>query len=206
MSLKKRSATYFVFNFIFSVVLILLLVLASVFFKCFGAAERLPAVIDYSVMRFMIYGNSIVDNRDTVSAQITILDTAGAECVTVERSWNGSSLSVDFVSAEFFNKIFLFPLRVYGKDTITTRGGFSRKAKTTLLASYYLENEQCILFGTNATQQDRRDLYALAKFAVSPISSVVGISHRYSIDLSQCEAGVYYSIVTGTDGSLRIEN
>lgn len=204
MPRKTRSPAYITFNVFFSVALILFLLVVSQFTRCFSAAERIPSVVEYPIVRFLIYGMSISDSGDTVSAQVTILDTAGNECVTVERSWNGSSLSIDFVSAEFSDKKFLFPYLIYGKETVTTRASITRKAGTQL-PSYYLENGKCILFGSNTTLIDRRDLYSLARFALNPIASFTRtFSHRYSVDLSQCQPGIYYTIVTGTDGSLRI--
>lgn len=194
-----------VFNIFFSVALLFLVYTAFMYAKCFGAAERLPSVVGYSVVRLMIYGASFAEGDDTVSAHITILDTAGRECVTVERSWNGASLSIDFVSAEIAGKKFIFPFRIFGKETVSTYARLSRKSRTTKLPSYYIENGECILFGNNTTQADRKNLFTLASFTFNPLSqAIVGFSKKYTVDLSQCQPGTYYSIVTGTDGSLSI--
>ena len=63
-----------------------------------------------------------------------------------------------------------------------------------------------MLLDSASTFEDRYDLYTLARFALTPFSVfAAGFSKSYSADLAQCRAGVYYSIIVGTDGTLKIE-
>ena len=194
-----------VFNCIFTLFLCVFIVFAVRFGSCFGAAERIPHTENYEVMRILLYGSSSTESGDTVSAVISLLDTAGNECAVIERSWKGSSLAVDFSSAEFSGKRLLFPQAVYGRESFYERRGFAGEKSGTSLAHYYNENGQCMLFGTGTTYENRQDLYRLSRFALSPASFLTaGFSKKYTADLSRCETGVYYSIVTDSRGKLEI--
>ena len=204
MKQPVASVPAVVFNVIFSVVLIFFFVYMTSFIRCFAAAERLPTVLHYPVMRLLIYGTSGKGAEETVSATVTVLDTAGNECVTIERSWRGSSLSVDFVSAEFSGKKMLFPHTIYGRHTVSTRRRVLHHGGTDI-ASYYLEEGRCRLLGAPAPVKSQRDAYTLARFALNPLSEYIrGFSHRYTVDLSRCQTGEYYAITTGTDGALTL--
>ncbi|MCK9169770.1 MAG: hypothetical protein M0P01_05085 [Treponema sp.] len=175
------------------------------FGSCFGAASRLPVVDDYQIMRILFYGTSTSENGDTVSAVISLLDTAGNECAVLERSWRGSSLSIDFRSAEFSGRKFLFPEIIYGCETIYEHRGWGLFESGTYLERYYNENGQCMLLGTGSSYKDRHDLYRLSRFAANPIAVFsTGFSRRYRVDLSRCEKGVYYAVVTDFNGRLEL--
>ena len=202
---RERTTGYFIFNAIFTSLLALFIVFAVGFANCFGAAERLPAIERYEIMRILLYGTSAGGDGETVSASVSILDTSGNECARIERSWRGSALAVDFKSAEFSGKCFYFPCELYGREIVSAFSPFFRRRGTELFR-YYNENTQCMLLGSASTFEDRRDLYALARFALSPFSAfAAGFSRGYSADLSQCRAGVHYSVIVGTDGTLKIE-
>ena len=199
---RERTAGYFIFNAVFASLLILF---AVRFANCFGAAERLPAIERYEIMRILIYGTSVGADGETVSASVSILDTSGNECARIERSWRGSVLAVDFKSAEFSGKRFYFPCELYGREIVSASSPFFRRRGTELFR-YYNENKQCMLLGASSPFERRRDLYALARFALSPFSAfAAGFSRGYSADLAQCRAGVHYSVIVGTDGILKIE-
>ena len=202
---RERTAGYFIFNAVFASLLALFIVFAVRFANCFGAAERLPAIERYEIMRILPYGTSAGSDGETVSASVSILDTSGNECARIERSWRGSVLAVDFKSAEFSGKRFYFPCELYGREIVSAASPFFRRRGTELFR-YYNENTQCMLLGASSTFEDRRDLYSLARFAFSPFSAFAAdFSRRYSADLAQCRAGVYYSVIVGTDGTLKIE-
>ncbi|MBM7022859.1 hypothetical protein [Treponema sp. Marseille-Q4523] len=202
---RERTAGYFIFNAVFASLLILFIVFAVRFANCFGAAERLPSIERYEIMRILIYGTSVGADGETVSASVSILDTSGNECARIERSWRGSVLAVDFKSAEFSGKRFYFPCELYGREIVSASSPFFRRRGTELFR-YYNENKQCMLLGASSPFERRRDLYALARFALSPFSAfAAGFSRGYSADLAQCRAGVHYSVIVGTDGILKIE-
>ena len=202
---RERTAGYFIFNAVFASLLALFIVFAVRFANCFGAAERLPGIERYEIMRILLYGTSVGSDGETVSASVSILDTSGNECARIERSWRGSALAVDFKSAEFSGKRFYFPCELYGREIVSTSSPFFRRRGTELFR-YYNENTQCMLLGSASTFEDRYDLYTLARFALTPFSVfAAGFSKSYSADLAQCRAGVYYSIIVGTDGTLKIE-
>ena len=202
---RERTAGYFIFNAVFASLLILFIVFAVGFANCFGAAERLPAIERYEIMRILIYGTSVGADGETVSASVSILDTSGNECARIERSWRGSVLAVDFKSAEFSGKRFYFPCELYGREIVSASSPFFRRRGTELFR-YYNENKQCMLLGASSPFERRRDLYALVRFAFSPFSTFAsGFSKDYSADLAQCRSGVYYSVIVGTDGTLKIE-
>jgi len=203
--IRQWSVGKFIFNSIFACFLLIFIVYAVKFGSCFGAASRIPRIDDYQIMRILVYGTSMSENGDTVSAVISLLDTDGNECTVLERSWRGSSLAVDFRSAEFSGKKILFPELIYGRQTIYEHRGFGMFESGTYLERYYNESGQCMLFGTGSTYKNRHDLYTLSCFAANPIAAFsAGFSNRYTVDLSRCETGVYYAVVTDSNGRLEI--
>jgi hypothetical protein len=203
--IRHWSIGKFVFNSIFVCILIVFIVSAVKFGGCFGAANRLLPVRDYEIMRILVYGTSTSENVDTVSAVISLLDTTGNECAVLERSWRGTSLAIDFRSAEFSGKKILFPEAVYGRETIYERRSFGSFETGSYLERYYNENGQCMLFGAGSTYRNRHDLYRLSRFAFNPASIFcTGFSNRYTVDLSRCKTGVYYAVITDSNGLLEI--
>ena len=202
---RGKTAGYIIFNAVFTSLLAAFIVFAVGFANCFSAAERLPSIERYEIMRILLYGTSAGGDGETVSASVSILDTSGNECARIERSWRGSALAVDFKSAQFSGKRFYFPCELYGREIVSPSSALFRRRGTELFR-YYNENGQCMLLGDPSPFEGRRDLYALARFAFSPFSAFAsGFSRGYSADLAQCRAGVYYSIIVGTDGTLKIE-
>jgi hypothetical protein len=203
--IRQWSVGKFVFNSIFAFFLVMFIVYAVKFGECFGASGRLPGIDEYQIMRILVYGTSTSENGDTVSAVISLLDTAGNECAVLERSWRGSSLAVDFRSAEFSGKRFLFPDVIYGRETVYEHRGPWMFRSGTDLERYYMENRQCMLLGTGSTYKNRHDLYMLARFALNPAAAFsAGFSAGYTVDLSRCETGVYYAVFTNSNGRLEI--
>ena len=131
---RERTAGYFIFNAVFASFLALFIVFAVRFANCFGAAERLPGVERYEIMRILPYGTSAGSDGETVSASVSILDTSGNECARIERSWRGSVLAVDFKSAEFSGKRFYFPCELYGREIVSAASPFSVVAARSFFA------------------------------------------------------------------------
>lgn len=163
------------------------------FLECFPAARHLPDMEQYPVMHILIYGSSDVDGSDTVSARLSFLDTDGTDFAVIERSWKGSSLSMDFVSAGFSGKTIWFPYRIYG----------SQQQDGTKLEPYVMENGECLLFGGTVTASDRRNLYKLGRYAFGQAKRIfTNFTALRTIDLSGCVSGAYYTVYTGFDGRL----
>ena len=199
--IRQWTIGKFIFNAVFVCLLAVFIIFSVEFGSCFSAAERVPKISGYQVMRILIYGTSTTENVDTVSAVISLLDTSGNEC-----SWRGSSLAIDLKSAEFSGKKMFFPEVIYGRKTIYERRRLGINTTGTTLWRYYNENGQCMLFGPDSTYENRRDLYKLSCFAFNPLSVfTAGFSNRYTLDLSRCRTGVYYDVTMNTDGTISIQ-
>lgn len=206
MRKRQDSAGFLFFNVLFSGFLVVFAVSAIGFGRCFGAAEALPDVEKYQVMRIMIYGSSPSPEGGTVSASVSILDTDGNECAVIERSWNGEFLSADFVSAEFSGRKIFFPQKIYGGSAVYSVSGASVRRKGSFLAPYYVEHDQNLLLGAGFSAQDRRNLAVLSRFALSPsFFFAAGFSHKYRVDFSRCETGKVYCVWTDFRGGLALE-
>ncbi|MDE5899026.1 MAG: hypothetical protein K2H09_07180 [Treponemataceae bacterium] len=175
------------------------------FVRCFRAAELADAGM-YQSMRIVVYGSSLSAEGETVSANLSILDTAGNECAVIERSWNGTSLAVDFVRAEFSGKWFFFPLAVRAAGGAASGRRLSHAASGSFLAHYYLEDGQCRLLGSGSSAAERKALFQLADFVLSPLSLAfrLGYASRCSVSLAQCGSGTYYGIFIGDGGWLEL--
>ena len=104
--------------------------------KCNKALQLTEPPQEYDSIQFILYG--IGD--DTISARFSLLDTNGNEIVEIERSWNQSSLFVEFLYACYNGKYYSFPLRIYSGTNPASSSGVK-------LAPYYLTKKQCLLLG-----------------------------------------------------------
>ena len=154
-------------------------------------------------LRVRIFGNSTSNDGNTISAEISIIDTNGNEVAGIERSWMGNYLGVEFSEVEFNKKFFLFPTKVFGKDRIMETKPLTNKG--TSLDKYYNENNQCMLLGFSSTYEERNKLYRIARFAAGKYL-FPGFGHisSYSLDLSSCKMNTWYSIQRTEDGNLVI--
>ena len=95
--------------------LVLIIVIGAVcffavrFIKCFPAAQQIESFPTYDMVHVVVYGVS----DDTVSARFTIYNVDGKEIATIERSWNAEKLFIDFSSACFGGREFLFPYSIW---------------------------------------------------------------------------------------------
>ena len=147
----------------------------------------------HQVLRVILYGSSNTPEGDTVSAKIAVLNRQGDDIAVIERSWPASFLAVDFSTAEFGDKIYSFPEKIYGTNSVIPRHAFFMNRRPgTNLAPYYLENRRC-LFGND--EREQKNLYKIANFALSPFSVLItGFSKKYTVNLAACEAGIYYGV------------
>ncbi len=170
-----------------------------IFARCFFSVKRIPEITSYPVMHVLFYGSS----PDTVSARFTILDTDGKEFCIIDRSWNGQSLSVDFTSASFGGKEFLFPLSIR-----SSKAGYENSARSgggTFLPKYYLEDGECILLSSRYSSKIRAALKNLCFFAIWQSKRVQSkYSKIYSLELSGLKTGSGYEIVIDSKGSLKL--
>lgn len=152
----------------------------------------------------MIYGSSENKDGNTVSAKIAILDTNGTEISVVERSWQGSYLSMEFASLSLNGKNYFFPYLVKGTESVIERESIFRKKRGTFLYPYFIENYSCLLFSSD-DEDVQKNLYKIAQSAKNPFAVYfTKFSRRFVVNLSMCESGVYYGIFTDSDGKLSV--
>jgi hypothetical protein len=164
------------------------------FLRCFSDAKTAASFPSYDMVHVVVYGIS----SDTVSAHFTLYSSDGMEIASVERSWNAQHLYIDFSSACFNDREFVFPYKIYGNME-------SRNSSGTKLSPYYMENGRCLLFANSAGRKRNRALYHLGVFAIAKTVSYFNkFSKVHTIDLSNCISGKEYAIYVYTDGTFRL--
>jgi len=173
----------------------ILFIYGFLFLRCFHEMTYVPVLAQYQVVHIVFYGTG----TDTVSAKISLCDTAGKEFAVIDRSWRGQDLTIDFASACFSGKTLLFPYRIYPESEN------SQYRRGTMLGNYYMESNKCLLLGTPCSDRQRIAMYRIGMYAFMQTSKIQSAFSRvYSVDLSECRMGNSYSIVTGSDGSLSL--
>ena len=171
------------------------------FMFCFVSAKNIPGINNYPLVRVMVYGSSYEQDRYTVSARISLLDSDSTEFAVIERSWKGTSLSILFLGASFSEKTVWFPFCVSGNDA--AEGVFNIGRKGTKLSPYYNENGLCLLFGSRNTEKLQRSLMHLFAYAaISRFRPSSKHSVQKEINLAECENGANYTIYTDFTGTL----
>ena len=194
----------------FFIPLAVLLLISYVLFTCFvclksyRAASSLNCLQEtHEIMRIKIYGSSYSAEGNTVSASFSIIDSNGNEISAIERSWPGSYLGAEFARVMLYDKVFVFPVRIFGKNRIADGGRLGNRG--TRLEKYYNDYRQCMLLGHGSLYKDRRQLYWLSVFATKkyhlPQFSLVDY---IQLDLSACKSETYYSVVCGENGSITV--
>ncbi len=170
------------------------------FARCFFAEKHVPNLGEQAIMRVEIYGTSL----DTVSARFALLDTSGREFAVLDRSWSGNVLSVEFTSAAFGNREFLFPLNICAEQYLPL--GKSRTYRGTPLPRYYLYDDVCAFLDDSWGFAERHALFSLATFAVWQSSKFRSSRSKViSLDLSAIVSRETYEIyLNPTTGSLRL--
>lgn len=203
--MKKKSG--FIFSAIgiilSSLVFLYILYTGIVYLQCYSSAKNIPQYHFREHMRIMIYGSSVTEEGNTISAKISIVDTTGNSIAVIERSWSGSYLAVEMNQFEMAGKTFLFPSKIYGKNKILENRNFHKKY--TNLEKYYNENGLSLLLGNLVPKTDRRDLCNISRFATKKVPVIdFGFTDTFVIDLSNCVPNRYYSICTNAKGGIDI--
>ncbi|MCR5290753.1 MAG: hypothetical protein K6E51_12240 [Treponema sp.] len=163
------------------------------FFLCFGAAKSLPVSFRYVVMRVVVYGRGVDGGNDTISARVSLLNTEETEIAVIERSWKGDTLYIDFAGAEFSGRVVHFPVSIHS----------NQRSEGTRLDPYYIDRHQCLLFSSDFDKRQQKQLYHLAQYSLGQARRIYNsFARQYTLDLSQCASGQYYSVVAGFDGTL----
>lgn len=170
---------------------------------CYKASKEIDNFSSYECIRFMIYGSSSDRNGNTISARFSIIDTNGNEITTIERSWAGSYLTMEFNELEMNEKSFIFPSIIYGRNKLFD---VSRKNnRGTSLPKYYNDDNQCFLLGFGSEFSDRKYLYDIAAFATSSFPVLTfGKIKIHTLDLAKCKTGIHYSVFVNGSGNFRV--
>ncbi len=203
MKAKRYPLGLVLFNAVFSFLLAVFIVNAVQFGRCFSAAKHVPA-FECQLLRIRLYNSG----GASVSASVSILDSDGAECAVIERSWHGSFLAADFMCASFSGKSFCFPERLYGANRIMPQelSAFFHRRRGTALFPYYNEQSECLLLGRSRPGSERMRLRTLSSFAFSPAAfAASGFIKRYTVSLAGFEEGKYYGVFTDAAGALSVK-
>lgn len=200
MKQKSVSIGIIILNLVFSFFIFYFISNFIWLFCCLNYSNSIYLPDNYEIMRIKIYGSSDFSTNETVSANISILNTDEVECAVIERSWSGTSIAIDCFS---FNNKFFFPKKIYGTNYDSEKGKFSSGRKGTLLTPYYLENNKCILLGFGFSDNQMENLHSIVKYSLSKFSSFLGVfSKKVIIDLSRCEIGKIYSVIVNPNGNI----
>ena len=203
MKEKRYPLRLVVLNAAFSFLLAGFIINAVQFGRCFYAAKRTPA-FDCQLLRIRLYNSG----GTSVSASVSILDSDGAECAVIERSWHGSFLAAEFMCASFSEKSFYFPERLYGTNCIAPQelSAFTRRKHGTNLFPYYNERSECLLLGRSRPIAERMHLYTLSSFASSSAAiAASGFIKRYTVNFAGCEEGRYYGVFIDSAGNISVK-
>ena len=189
MKQKSVSIGIIALNLIFSLFILYSVVNFVWLFCCLNYSNFIYLPDNYEIMRIKIYGSSDFSSNETVSANISILNTDEVECAVIERSWSGTSIAIDCFS--FNNKL--------------ENEKFHSGRKGTLLTPYYLENNKCLLLGFGYSNKQMENLHSIVKYSFSNFSSILGVfTKKVIIDLSRCEIGKIYSVIVNPNGNITL--
>lgn len=202
--MKKNSKILSVVSASLALVAVFYLILATIsYIVCFKTSVMLPDLNKNEFLKIQIFGSSYSNDGSTVSGEISILDSDEHEIAKIERSWSGSYLAIDFVSVNIMDKAYTFPLRIYGKNSIS--GQAKNDKNGTHLEKYYNYNNQCMLLGSGYTLEDRKNLYRLSSYATKKMSFFnFGHIRSFSVNLSNCKPYCYYSVSADNSGKVYI--
>lgn len=203
--MKKSSVLINLFyQALLCIFFVFVLINCCAYLNCYAISKRMPLNFEQEFLRIKIYGASDSFDGNTVSGSFSIIDSNGNEIAVIERSWSGSYLAVEFAQCNISGNVYFFPQRIYGKNHINEN--LIDRQKGTDLEKYYDENAQCLLLGHGSTYEERRQLYRLARFSTKKLPVLnFGTINTYTIDLSPCKVGVFYSIKRNNYGNLVIE-
>ena len=201
--MRVNKITWILFLDIFLVFIFLVLFFNSIlFFKCRNEVVNLPDTSNY-IMRIHFYGSTEINNTNTVSANISLLDTSNTEIAVIERSWNGTFIDIDFTTVSFANKTYFFPQKIYGTNSVNSKYNPFTPKKGSNLFPYYVENKNCLLFSSGFSYEQKKSLYNLAVFSTSPIAFFMpSVSKKITVNLSNCQGGKTYGLYKDNSGKL----
>lgn len=179
---------------IFIAFVVALLNMGLLYFKCSSAFRKVEYFPSADYVHVLVYGSS----ENSVSATLTLYDTDGTEVSRMERSWNASHISIDYVIVGLSGKTAAFPFSVYGEKKAPLRNNRN-------LYRYVVQEGKCLLAGPSLGEEASKNWADVAKFAFSPASQIFASSVDYTtINLAGCEPGKEYSIITDRFGNLTL--
>lgn len=198
---KRKSIFYCIFSFFIAIFLVYGVLTIASYFMCLNTVKQLPVFKGQEFLRVKIYGSTYSETGNTVSAMFSLMDSGENDIATIERSWSGSYLAVQFAEVKIQDKNYTFPSRIYSKNRIIEEKEEVKRG--TNLEKYYNYNNQCMLFTKGYSDEDRRNFYRLSKYATEkyPLFNL-GQVRTYSIDLSDCKPYRYYSVSADSTGKV----
>lgn len=198
--MKVKKILTITISTVFSILMLIVLYNTIYCFRVLHAADCIKEFKQSEYLKFMLYGNTWDNNANTISAHVTILDKNGNSVGSIERSWSGVYLSVEFNIIDIDDGTYVLPYSIYGKDKILEQKSLSKSG--TLLEKYYLDNGECLLLGKDSSEKNRKYLNTIINFSKTNIPSVIlGKKMIYTVDLSQCKTGIEYILYyTDRDG------
>lgn len=202
--MKTENVFIRMLGYLFLLLLVFYIVAnALLYLSSFNASHQLSENLNQEFLRIKIYGSSTSAEGNTVSGTFSIIDTNGNEIAVIERSWSGAYLAVEFAQINLNGRYFVFPSRIYGKNRIIEER--KERKKGISLEKYYNDYGQCMLLGYGSSLSERKALYKISVFATGKYPFLTfGLTSRYTIDLSGCKTGRYYTISSDKKGNLVI--
>jgi hypothetical protein len=183
---------------LFSVLIALVGIFLFQFAACFAYAKDVPDIPSFAAVRFVIYGSGI----DTVSARVVLCDTKGNAIAEIERSWKGTSLSLEFARASFGGKSVYVPYRIAAAGAGGFAGFQNAVTSVTAVKKHFLKNGQSLFFAQE-NPQEKKAFYVFSRFA---LNAGTRFGSRFgsvkTLSLAECENGAYYAVMLDTRGSV----
>ena len=184
------------------VLLSILVVLVSTFLfqfaVCFIRAKNVPDIPAFAAVRFVIYGSG----TETVSARVVLCDTKGNAIAEIERSWKGTSLSLEFARASFGGKSVYAPYRIAASGGAGFAGFQNTVTSATALKKYYLKGGRSLIFAGEPPEAQKA-LYAFSRFALNAGTKFgTRFGSVKAISIAECQSGVYYAVMLDTRGTV----
>lgn len=200
---KKKYILSIIISIFVTIVIAYVLLTVSSYLLCLNTVKQLPAIKKQEFLRVKVYGSTYSETGNTISAIFSLMDSSENEIATIERSWSGSYLAVEFAEVKIQDKIYTFPSKIYSKNKIIQEKEEVKRG--TNLEKYYNFNNQCMLFTKGYTVEDRRNFYRLSKYATEkyPLFNL-GQIRTYSVDLSNCKPYKYYSVWADSKGKVYV--
>ena len=191
--MKKRIIVAVTFIFLALVLAVPAILSVKKYADAKAASQLVSPFEPYDMVHVLLYGY----DRDTVSGRIMLYARDGSLIANVERSWNADALMLEYAEVSFDQQNYSFPYRI-----CTNTSGRNRGLR---LASYFLDDKECLLCGQRTGQNIKRQYYAIALYASARLLPFF-YSQRsiHTVSLSVCTPGTEYEIRFLQDGSASI--